>query len=278
VPDTYWVLERGTGSLYAIDVATGYPGDGTLPEVIWLGRAGGTVVWSEQRSSSEWVIVAAPTADLTPATTDLTLQTDPSAMYFPETGHAFWPEMRAFWERNGGLSVLGYPLTDEYVERNRDTDRWHTVQFTERQRLELHPENAETPYAVLLGRLGYEQAVRLRLLDDEPFLYQYRDPSLVEDRSCSYLVETGHTLCGDFRAYWEAHGLDLGDDGVSFRESLALFGFPISEAFMTTNADGDTVQTQYFERAVFELHPDNPAEWRVLLRRLGAELLHDRGW
>ena len=41
-----------------------------------------------------------------------------------------------------------------------------------------------------------------------------------------------------------------------------------------TNADGDTVLTQYFERAVFEYHPENAdTPYAVLLRRLGAEEL-----
>jgi hypothetical protein len=30
---------------------------------------------------------------------------------------------------------------------------------------------------------------------------------------------------------------------------------------------------QYFERAVFEYHPENDEPYRVLLRRLGAEAL-----
>jgi hypothetical protein len=38
------------------------------------------------------------------------------------------------------------------------------------------------------------------------------------------------------------------------------------------------VLTQYFERAVFEWHPANPDSQRVLLRRLGAEVLAERGW
>jgi hypothetical protein len=63
---------------------------------------------------------------------------------------------------------------------------------------------------------------------------------------------------------------------VSFRESVALFGYPLSEPMPETNADGDTVLTQYFERAVFEYHPDNPIEYQVLLRRLGVEVLGNR--
>ncbi len=45
---------------------------------------------------------------------------------------------------------------------------------------------------------------------------------------------------------------------------------------METNEDGHTVMTQWFERAVFELHPDNTDEYQVLLRRLGAEFLEAR--
>jgi hypothetical protein len=36
---------------------------------------------------------------------------------------------------------------------------------------------------------------------------------------------------------------------------------------------------QYFERAVFEFHPDNAGtDYQVLLRRLGAEVVAARGW
>ncbi len=42
---------------------------------------------------------------------------------------------------------------------------------------------------------------------------------------------------------------------------------------METNANGDRVLTQWFERARFEYHPTNPTPFRVLLGRLGAEWL-----
>ena len=60
--------------------------------------------------------------------------------------------------------------------------------------------------------------------------------------------------------------------GSSYAESLALFGYPISEATMERNASGALVLTQWFERARFEYHPANPAAYRVLLGRLGAEV------
>jgi hypothetical protein len=68
---------------------------------------------------------------------------------------------------------------------------------------------------------------------------------------------------------------DIGDPGVSYRESLALFGYPISEEF-TDPATGLT--TQYFERARFEFHPHNPEPFKVELGRLGADKLSQWGW
>jgi hypothetical protein len=41
---------------------------------------------------------------------------------------------------------------------------------------------------------------------------------------------------------------------------------------METNAAGDTVLTQWFERARFEYHPDKPREFKVLLGLLGNEV------
>jgi hypothetical protein len=77
------------------------------------------------------------------------------------------------------------------------------------------------------------------------------------------------------RPYWEEHGRELGDPGVSERESLALFGYPISEEFIDP-ATG--LVTQYFERARFEWHPNNPEPYRVLLGRLAADRLAAFGW
>jgi hypothetical protein len=41
---------------------------------------------------------------------------------------------------------------------------------------------------------------------------------------------------------------------------------------METNANGDTVLTQWFERARFEWHPGNPDAYKVLLGLLGREV------
>ncbi|MBC8161104.1 MAG: hypothetical protein H7Z42_07775, partial [Roseiflexaceae bacterium] len=76
---------------------------------------------------------------------------------FGQTGHCIGGRFAEYWQQNGGLAVFGYPLSDELTEGGR------TVQYFERQRFELHRENA-APYDVLLGLLG-EEVLRQRGVD-----------------------------------------------------------------------------------------------------------------
>ncbi|HCG29599.1 MAG TPA: hypothetical protein DEU95_07625 [Chloroflexi bacterium] len=232
--------------------------------------AGDTLVWSQGNDIDSTIHVAPVSTLLPTAPVDDRHESPDSVIFFPETGHSLRLGFRAFWQHNGNLPVFGFPLTEEFRELNADTGDVYTVQFTERQRFEYHPENAGTPYAVLLGRLGDELLLRQGR--------DWRDFPTADPSSSHFMVETGQAIDDRFWPYWSSHGLDLNDSGVSFRESLALFGFPLSHPIMETNADGDTVLTQYFERAVFEYHPQNDAPHDVLLRRLGAEALAARGW
>jgi hypothetical protein len=195
---------------------------------------------------------------------------NPVMTYFPETSHYLGWAFKDYWTANGGLPVFGYPLTEEYAETNVDSGYPLTSQFTERQRFEWHPDNAGTAYEVLLGRLGSEL---LMLQGRDWTTFPKADPAAPH-----YSTESGHAIAPEFWHYWSSHGLDFGDPGVTFRESLALFGYPLSPPMMETNADGHTVLTQYFERAVFEYHPANHDPYTVLLRRLGAEMLDAREW
>ena len=70
--------------------------------------------------------------------------------------------------------------------------------------------------------------------------------------------ETGKHLGGKFLEYWQSH------DGVMQQ------GYPISDEFVEKSAlDGKPYLVQYFERAVFELHPENQQPYDVLLSQLG---------
>jgi len=82
------------------------------------------------------------------------------------------------------------------------------------------------------------------------------DPQLPNVR---YFPQTGHSLQGGFRVYWEAHG------------GLAQFGYPLTEEFHEPDeVRGIAPQVQYFERARFEYHPENRPPYDVLLGLLGS--------
>src|SRR4051812_17120656 len=67
--------------------------------------------------------------------------------------------------------------------------------------------------------------------------------------SSRYFPETGHTVVGRFREVWESGG------------GLFIFGLPLTSQFAFPSTDGKIYQTQFFERAVFELHPENAASY-----------------
>jgi hypothetical protein len=163
--------------------------------------------------------------------------------YYDITQHNVCAPFAAYWEANGGLANFGYPLTEAVSYEGQ------TVQYFERAIFELHPENAGTPYEVLLTHLGWD-AYRAA----HGGATAGADPLGGE---CHYFAETNHNLCGGFAAFWEQFG------------GLAVFGFPISEEIQE---NGMTVQ--YFERARFEWQPGTwPERYDVLLGRLGADAL-----
>ena len=80
------------------------------------------------------------------------------ARFFPETGHNLSGTFKSYWETHGGLFVHGYPITEAAEERNPIDSKTYLTQYFERSRFELHPENADTEYEVLLGHLGSQLA------------------------------------------------------------------------------------------------------------------------
>jgi len=84
----------------------------------------------------------------------------PDRLYFPEVGHTLSNQFLTYWNRLGGLAQFGYPLSEPFQEKSATDGRTYLVQYFERARFELHPENAGTPYEVLLGFLGRTYAGR----------------------------------------------------------------------------------------------------------------------
>jgi hypothetical protein len=191
----------------------------------------------------------------------------PDQRCFLETGWCVSGRIRQFWERHGGLNIFGMPLTRQYEEVIDGVPR--QVQWFERNRLELHPEHTP-PYDVLLGRIGAE---RLEQQGRNWWTFAAGDAAAAEASGCRFFAETGHAICGEMLAAWQANGLELdGQRGTSEAESLALFGMPLSEAQPETLADGQTYLVQWFERARFELHPREDGSSSVLLGLLGSEM------
>jgi hypothetical protein len=80
-----------------------------------------------------------------------------------------------------------------------------------------------------------------------------------EQQTSRTFPETGKTVSGRFLQYWNQNG------------GLAQQGYPISEEFMEkSDLDGKTYMVQYFERVVFEYHPENEPPYDVLLSQLGT--------
>ena len=125
------------------------------------------------------------------------------------------------------------------------------MQYFERAVFEYHPENP-APNDVLLSLLG-------------TFLSKQKYPAGAPGQEANnapgsvQFTETGKRLGGTFLDYWKSHG------------GLAQQGLPISDEFTETSAlNGQVYRVQYFERAVFENHPENPAPNDVLLSQLGT--------
>jgi LPXTG-site transpeptidase (sortase) family protein len=163
--------------------------------------------------------------------------------WFAETGHTLAYSFGQFWDRHGGLPIFGYPITEVFIENGRP------VQYFERARLEWHGELG----LVQIGHLG---RWALQQHAENPALLPVALPA-TDDRE--YFSTTGHTLKGEFRAFWQRGG-------------VAIFGLPLSEEFYEHDERGRAYTVQYFERARFEWHPELPAA-PVQLGHLGWRYL-----
>ncbi|HMA33473.1 MAG TPA: S41 family peptidase [Chloroflexia bacterium] len=190
-----------------------------------------------------WLLTLVP---LAPAP----VHADAPSRTFPETGKTVSGPFLDYWTHHGGLAQQGYPLSSEFVEVSPTDGKPYMVQYFERAVFEYHAETA--PNDVLLSLLGvffYHQK------------YPAGAPAQVPNTAPGSVLfpQTGHRLGGRFQQYWTAHG------------GLAQQGYPLSDEFTEVSAaTGQPYTVQYFERAVFEYHPENRPPYDVLLSRLGA--------
>jgi hypothetical protein len=158
--------------------------------------------------------------------------------YFPETGHTVRGEFLDYFNQHGGLRIFGYPITEQFTMNGR------TVQYFQRARLELYPEN-QAPQRVQLGKLGEElgKTTPAKVAPGPNNYYQ------------RYYPETGHTVAYAFLNFFDSNG------------GLETFGYPISD-YGPENGNGRIVQ--YFQRGKMEWYPELAAEQRVQLADLGS--------
>lgn len=170
---------------------------------------------------------------------------------FTETGNTVCGKFLAYWKTHGGLAQQGFPLSGAFQEVSATDGKTYTVQYFERAIFEVHPENP-APNDVLLSLLGV-------------FLNQNKYPAGAPNQESNnspgsvQFSETGKRVGGIFLEYWKTHG------------ALPQQGLPISDEFTeVSDLDGKPYRVQYFERAVFEYHPEQQPAYQVLLSQLGT--------
>jgi hypothetical protein len=187
-----------------------------------------------------------------------------NGLFFRETGHTLKGRFLEFWQKNGGLAIFGFPVTEEFSEYNQDDGKTYIVQYFERNRFEYHPELEGTPFVVQLGLLGRNFSAQTG-----PAVKGFYQSGETEPIAGGVrFKETAKTLTGKFYQYWQSKG------------GLVIFGLPVTEPFYEVNpVDGKSYLVQYFERNRFELHPEFAGtEYEVLLGLLGKQVLWSRGW
>jgi hypothetical protein len=147
-----------------------------------------------------------------------------------------------YWRAHGGLEQFGPPLAP--AERAGPITR----QFFERAVLELHPDQADTPFLIQPAALGRLAAAGRAFAP------------AAEQPGTRYFPATSHTLREAFQVYWEQ------------RDGMLVLGLPLSEEFEAAAADGHRRAMQYFERAILAYYPEDrtvrlePLGWAALVR------------
>jgi hypothetical protein len=156
-----------------------------------------------------------------------------------------------YWDKRGGLMQQGLPISNVVRETSVLNGKAYTMQYFERAVFEYHPEN-KPPFDILLSQLGTFQLKQK---------YPNGAPNQAANRTNGqYFAETNHWVGGSFLTYWKEHG------------GLAQQGYPLTEEFQErSDLDGKIYTVQYFERAVFELHPEYAGTpYEILLSQLGT--------
>jgi hypothetical protein len=183
-----------------------------------------------------------------------------SPVTFTETGKTIGGVFKAYWQQHGGLSQQGYPISNEFQEVSTLNGKVYTVQYFERAVFEWHPENAGTPYEVLLSQLGtfrYKAKVAPPAI---PFMQGHKqfNPKV----SDSYLVWTDVAV----------GGVPAGDIGGS--ANILAFDLRDNRLITVTDAPGDQdTQALSGSIVVWEEHGPNCPRNCTVRDILGKDLV-----
>jgi hypothetical protein len=162
--------------------------------------------------------------------------------YFQETGHWVIGDFyTAYMAVPDPEAIFGYPITDAW----KDQTTQQYVQYFERAQFRLRPDQPPELRVDMtrLGEIAYD-------------FDQHGTPLSIPANfpACKTFDETGHQVCYAFLTYFEQNG------------GVALFGYPISDIEIRNNRI-----VQYFQRSVFEWHPELASGERVVLSDLGRQ-------
>lgn len=154
------------------------------------------------------------------------------------------PPIYRYWRALGGAERFGPPLTPAVATPDGVSQRFRNAQISMRY------DRADTPTFVQADALGTAAANSLAY--GGAAALAPGDPASAP----VFFPETGHTLKEAFLDFWRRGG------------GLDAFGYPLSEEFEATAADGRRRVVQYFERAVMAYYPEDggvrlePLGWR----------------
>jgi hypothetical protein len=172
-----------------------------------------------------------PTTDalLDPGTVDV------EGEFFSETSLYVQEPFLSYWHEHDGERNFGPPVSPQFVAEDGTLK-----QYFRYARFEYDEENDE----VVLGHLARE-------------VFGSREPPPTGSPPSDARVfsETGHSIRGPIREFYEEHG------------GILLFGFPISQESAT-----EFGREQYFERVRLEVFEDETGTEQVRIAALGEEL------
>jgi len=163
---------------------------------------------------------------------------DATDRYVPETGHVIEAHFVPFYDKHGGRSILGLPITDAFIDPKSEL----LIQYFENARLELVPDD-DSGWNVFFTPLGQMLYGWDRPTDDD---------TVHSEPGCRFFPEARFSVCHAFLEYFEQHG------------GIEVFGLPISSNRVE---NGNLVQL--FQRFRLEWIVNNSGNSEIRITPLG---------